>query len=336
MDGSKENKEQEKQDFKKDYIMKQFQKTDKKTFENYCISRIYHLLRRDDICLVTQQAFRRAGHKKVARADAYFPQINVWIEIDEGYHKNQEKNDFERTEEIKSNPITYLEEIVTFKKLEEPERIQVYNKSLAEINARIDEIVTIIQKKIKDKEESGAFKPWREPLNVKEIVKMGRICVSDDAQFHTISEVSELFGKEPKKKKHHTQQACFRAFPNKDRNKFVWCPKLRLREGEFENNSYLNEISCDRNEITEKRKKDNDSFVKTCLNEKDPQERFVFAKCLCSNGRYDYKFVGVFQVDKSETENRHVVVYKKVSDELDLAQFKKQVEKEGALVEKVD
>ena len=78
-------------DYKKEYITEQFRKSFNKKYENYCISRIYHLLMRDDIQLITQQIFYRADGKHVM-ADAYFPQINVWVEIDEGHHEKQKED----------------------------------------------------------------------------------------------------------------------------------------------------------------------------------------------------------------------------------------------------
>lgn len=59
-----------------DYITNQLKKTFGKKYENYCITRIYSLLNRNDIKIVTQQLFKRKG-KKIALADLYLPQVNV-------------------------------------------------------------------------------------------------------------------------------------------------------------------------------------------------------------------------------------------------------------------
>ena len=82
-----------------DYITNQLKKTFGKKYENYCITRIYSLLNRNNIKIVTQQLFKRKG-KKIALADLYLPQVNVQIEIDEGHHLEQASDDFERTNEV--------------------------------------------------------------------------------------------------------------------------------------------------------------------------------------------------------------------------------------------
>ena len=80
------------------WISEQFKKSFGKKYENYCVSRIYHLLQREDVQIVTQQVLQR-GNKKRAMADLYFPQINVWVEVDERHHAAQRKEDEKRTEE---------------------------------------------------------------------------------------------------------------------------------------------------------------------------------------------------------------------------------------------
>ena len=130
-----------------DYITNQMKKTFGKKYENYCVNRIYSLINRNDVKIVTQQLFKRKG-KKIALADLYLPQVNVWVEIDEGHHLVQGISDMERTNEvIEENKVSSeakkkydaLEEVINVE-LEEPFRIVVYNKSLEEINSQIDEI----------------------------------------------------------------------------------------------------------------------------------------------------------------------------------------------------
>ncbi len=82
-----------------DYITNQMKKTFGKKYENYCVNRIYSLINRNDVKIVTQQLFKRKG-KKIALADLYFPQVNLWVEIDESHHLEQAVSDFERTNEV--------------------------------------------------------------------------------------------------------------------------------------------------------------------------------------------------------------------------------------------
>ena len=70
---------------KRDYIIRQIAKTNKKNYENYVVTRIYHLLNRTDLKFITQQYVNRPdGH---ALTDMYLPQLQLHIEIDESFHK---------------------------------------------------------------------------------------------------------------------------------------------------------------------------------------------------------------------------------------------------------
>jgi very-short-patch-repair endonuclease len=59
--------------------------------------------------------FKRDG-EEIALADLYFPQVNVWVEIDESQHLNQTEEDRIRTQEVIKNNIRSklknLEEVV--------------------------------------------------------------------------------------------------------------------------------------------------------------------------------------------------------------------------------
>ena len=70
------------------YIKSQLEKTNKKNDENYVITRIWNKLDNEDVKFVTQQyVIRQDG--KYALTDIFFPQINLHVEIDEGYHQNE-------------------------------------------------------------------------------------------------------------------------------------------------------------------------------------------------------------------------------------------------------
>ena len=84
---------------KKEYITNQFRKTFGKKYENYCLTRIYSLVGRDDLQIITQQLFKRKN--TIAYADLYLPQINMWIEVNEAFHNRQVVEDKLRRYEIK-------------------------------------------------------------------------------------------------------------------------------------------------------------------------------------------------------------------------------------------
>ncbi|MEY2829079.1 MAG: hypothetical protein RIQ33_937, partial [Bacteroidota bacterium] len=83
---------------KREYVIRQIAKTNKKNYENYVVTRIYHRLNRNDVKFSTQQFVNRPeGH---ALTDMYFPQLKLHIEIDEPFHKKQKEMDINRETDI--------------------------------------------------------------------------------------------------------------------------------------------------------------------------------------------------------------------------------------------
>lgn len=87
-------------DDKNDYLYRTFAKN-KQQKENYVINAIYSRINCKELKPVTQQCIRFEGTKKYYRIDLFFPQLNIGIECDEVYHKNQILRDEKRTEDIK-------------------------------------------------------------------------------------------------------------------------------------------------------------------------------------------------------------------------------------------
>ena len=86
-------------DYKLEYMERLFAKIGKKKTESYVISRIWHQLDDDRVKFVVQQYIRRT-QDKYALADLYLPQLNIFIEINEPFHKNNVEVDKIRNEEI--------------------------------------------------------------------------------------------------------------------------------------------------------------------------------------------------------------------------------------------
>jgi len=303
-----------------EYITNQLKKTFGKKYENYCVTRIYSLINRNDVKIVTQQLFKRKG-KNIALADLYFPQINLWVEIDEGHHENQVQSDKDRTKEvIEMNKIPNevkkkyeaLEEVIN-PELEEPYRIVVYNKSLDEINRQIDVIVEEVNKRIAKLGED--FVPWiNVNSNPEEFISKGVIKVSDNAKFKTIDTIGKLFNieKVPFNQKLH-------GYINIDSNIYYWCPTLKIVGNECDNNAWENEISEDGNTIFETQKEKSSHYISDVLNEKPI--RYIFTKYKDETGSMIYKFKGVFDLDEEETVKTNKRTWKKISDEIDLKQY---------------
>ena len=310
-------------DYKIEYITNQLKKSfgNNKKYECYCVTRIYHLLNRDDIQIVTQKLLY-SEEKEKAFADLYFPQINVWIEIDEDYNKNQKKAEKKRTLKAieKEKELKYLlEEAISIKKLEKPYRIDVSSDDISYINEQIDTVVKKLQDKIDAMESAGTFYTW-EGANIDPsfFIKKGIINSSDNDLFKTIKDVSDLFNKDYKDK---ARIAYFNARNKEDSNEYVWCLKLSLNDNDYDNIRYLNTISYDGKTIYERDKNNNDVFYKYALENMTSDIRYVFVKYKHPDGIDGYKFKGVYKLDSEKTNSDKVRTWIKISDKIDLQSF---------------
>lgn len=301
-----------------DYITRQFKRTFGKKYENYCVTRIYHLLNRDDVKFVTQQMFKKKG-KDIAFADLYLPQINMWIEVDESHHYKNEEKDEQRTKDVieenkisssTKNKYRALDEVV-FDMPEKPERITVYDKSLEQINDRIDEIVEIIKSRIKDLGDQ--FVPWEKVYSDPEtFIDKAVISTNDRAIFRIIADIGKLFNME-KVAMGYMIHGCVPI----GKNLYFWCPTLKIQGYECDNNSWENDISDDGKYVYENQKDRTESFDIVFTR---PETRYIFVKCKIDS-KTAYKFIGVFEIDIEESKKKNLRAWRKVSDEINLKPF---------------
>lgn len=304
-----------------EYITNQLSKTFGKKYENYCVTRIYSLLKRVDIKIVTQQLFKRKG-RKIALADLYLPQINMWIEIDEGHHINNKNADLNRTKDVKKvntlsqeaqKKYSALDEVVPIG-IEDPFRVDVYNKSLEDINKQIDVIVNEINDRIK--KQGKNFIPWTKVnYSPEEFVRKGKITVNDNAKFKTIDQIGMLFNmkKVPMGKKIH-------GYVNIKNNMYIWCPTVKIQGDECDSNAWENEISDDGILIYENQKERKDNFLTQAIDELPI--RYIFIKFKDDSRTKIYKFIGVYELDVKKSINKNIRVWAKKGDEIDLKVFK--------------
>lgn len=298
-----------------EYIANQLKKTHGKKYENYCIARIINKLDKYDLKFITQQGFKRTNGD-LAYADLYLPQVNVWVEVNEFQHFNQEKEDKLRIKEIRKNDIKKklnpLEEI-KYDVLETPEIIEIFNKDgtiRKDINEQIDIIVYKIEKRIIELEDN--FKPWKKIYEeAKDYIDKGYIDVKDNVQLKTIYEVSKLFNKKYKK---GSRKNYFSV--NNEKNIYCWCPKVKIEDKEFKNINYYNIILDDGKTILEIDKKNNNEFLEEALNKDEIRYTFCYHKNECS--QYMYKFKGIYILDKEKSIKLKKRTWKKIGDNVDL------------------
>lgn len=275
---------------KKEYYIKQLSKTDKKNYENYVVCRIINLI--DDLSLkfITQQSVIRRNGKR-ALTDLYFPQINLHIEVDEAFHKNQINEDKMREADI----VNLTNHTI--------ERIDV-TKNIELINLRIDKIVKKIKETIKEKKKNNTFIPWNieAECQSKTYVNRGYIDLDDKVAFKKIVDACNCFG--------FNYRGCQRAMPKRfvEKDKVLWFPKL------YENEDWQNNITDDGKIITEKRKANNSEYIKEYLSRPDefPRKRIVFARVKDSLGDIMYRFKGLFRVNEKKSENAQAIIYERI------------------------
>jgi len=276
---------------KKEYYIRQLAKTNKKNYENYVVCRIINLI--DDLSLkfITQQPVTMRNGKR-ALTDLYFPQIDLHIEIDEAFHKNQIDKDKMREADIVSATEHTIERIDVTKKIEL-------------IHIRIDKIIKKIKEAIKKKKNNNIFIPWniKAEYESKTYVDKGYIDLNDKVAFKKSVDACNCFG--------FSYCGYQRAMSKKcpfEKDKVLWFPKL------YENENWQNNITDDGKTIIEKRKANNSEFIKTYLlsSEKFTRKRIVFARVKDSLGDIMYRFKGLFKVNEEKSQNKQAIIYERI------------------------
>ena len=284
---------------KKEYLVKTLSRTNRKDYENYVINRIYSRLNDLDIKPMTQKYVKRKieGKYGYSLIDLYFPQFNIGIECDEPHHILQEEQDKLRTEDIIAELGNYKEK-----------RITVYDKSIIDINNAIDKIVEIIKLSKEQQIKSKEFKKWEILTPQEYFENKDKITISDDIEFSTINEASNLiFGTNYKGQ----QKAWFPIKTITDKQIMAWFPQLAIEKDNTiiaSSNGWLNTINDNKDTIFEYK-----DFGKNTNNEFDKRERITFMKMKDKiTNKSSYKFLGVFLPINKENGK---VTYKRIDTE---------------------
>lgn len=268
---------------KLNYITRQLARAERKRFENYVVTRIWHLL--DDLTLkfVTQQYVVRPSGR--ALTDMYFPQLGIHIEVDEVQHLNSVEQDKRREADIVNMTNHKVLRIDT-------------SKGIDLVNQQIDEVI----KSIKHfKSNQPFFKPWdmQEEQNPKTYTSKGFIEVSDDVAFKNCFLAANCFG--------HIYKGFQKssAMHPKEPGKIIWFPKL------YKNGDWDNSISDDDEIITEKSL--NKPNHTTKILNGIPTNRIVFARVKSPLGDVMYRFKGEYTLDFNLTNIENGLIWKRIS-----------------------
>lgn len=275
---------------KREYIIRQISKTNKKNYENYVVTGIWHLLADMNIKFTTQQyVLRRNGF---ALTDMFFPQINFHIEIDEPHHMRNIENDLTRETDIIDATNHSMK------------RIKITD-DLDNINCQIRETVNKILSLINDFKKESKFEDWDfdKDFDPNYYKSKGKITVDEGAMFKQIAHACNCFG--------HNYNGFQKAMTvnNLDKSQHLWFPKL------YENNDWDNKISKDGLQITSLCKIPNQriKYLDKIMNEET--ERVTFPRVRDNLGFVFYRFKGIFKIDKELSSLETGVIFKRIKTE---------------------
>lgn len=278
---------------KTDYIIRQIKKSYYKKYENYVVTRIWHLINNLDIKFVTQQHVTRPSGR--ALTDIYFPQFQLHIEIDE-----PSKSHFDSGGKQVERDIVRQRDIINATK-HSLKRINCCG-DIKSINNQIDAIVDFINKEI----ESNNFVPWdlEAEYNPQTYINKGSISAQDDVAFLTIADACNCFG--------HSYKGYQRGgakHPYEDR--IIWFPKL------YENKDWENEITFEEDIIYEKKKVGHKEYFEIAKSKPgNLKEKIAFAHAKNNLGITMYRFKGVYKLNIQESEAKGKFVYFKTPEQI--------------------
>ncbi|MFD1315252.1 AbaSI family restriction endonuclease [Namhaeicola litoreus] len=289
---------------KRDFIIKQIAKTNKKNFENYVVTRIYHMLNRSDVKFMTQQYVNRnEGH---ALTDMYFPQLALHIEIDEPFHKKQIESDLNRETEIIQATN------------HEVRRISI-TPDIESIDHQIDLVVNELRKRIITREQNANWEPWdiEKEFNPQYHIEKGYLAVNENPAFRKIIDACNCLGQDYKA----VQQGWFKSkvYPNH----YLWFPKF------YDNEEWDNRISNDGKTIFEKCKNPDNykKWFEGAIN--NPVKRITFPRSFDNLGFKLYKFAGIFETDFENSSPENGMIYKLKQHKLELKKTEPELAKEN-------
>ena len=258
---------------KLEYIVRQLGRTNKKNYENYVVTGIWHLLNNPDLKFTTQQYVARPNGR--AFTDMYFPQLSCHLEIDEPHHEKQKVDDTSREKDIID---------ITSHRID---RIKI-TKDIKFINLQIHKIVEIINDLVNLKKQQGKFEEWNleKEFDPKFYKRIGIITLEEGATFRRIKDACNCFG--------HNYKGFQQGWTVNKLNpkQYLWFPKF------YENDTWNNWITKDGLQITEQSKNQENASEHFQMVFKKNVDRVVFARAKDNLGFVLYRFKGVFRLNE--------------------------------------
>lgn len=280
---------------KDDYILRALSKISHKRWEHYIINRIFHRLSDPELEFVCQQCIRKEGHSgKIYLTDLLFPQLKLYLEIDEAHHDSDEAKMADGIRRLDIMEATGFIE----------KRIPAHNTTLDKINHLVDEFIVLVRDIKAQQKAQGVFRSWDygTRYTAQKHIDEGVIEVGPYAAFRYHKDALQCFGYGDKG---HHQSGSWRVPETVvkaiglDGDVMVWFPRL-YKAGEWDNS-----LSIDGDLITEKSLNPTRNYRETW------RYRIVMAHSRDELNRTLYRFLGVFTQDEQQS-SEGVNVFKRI------------------------
>lgn len=284
------------------YLSRLFQKISSKPTELYVVSRIWHQLNDLEIQMIPQQ-YVNLPEDKYALSDIFFPQVNVFVEINEPQHYHSDSRielDRQRNEKIKAKTGTDVEVIDCREPLEK-------------IHQQIDDIVKRIKGKVEASRMADSFKQWRPDISRDPAYwkTKGVLRVEDDVIMNNIEAICSIFDADFKQTKRGFLRKGAIVHPNLP-GCVIWWPSAASRS-KWRNHALDGGILItESNNFAEKNQSHYHGTIKS------PHKRIVFYHTKDALGFEGYYFMGIYEIDFDLSNEKDGLFWRRVGTEIQL------------------
>lgn len=289
-----------------DFIVRSFNHTHKKKYENYVVTGIWHRLRAKNLMIkpITQQLVRRPDGK-YALLDLYFPAINLAVECDENQHFDPNGN---YIPEDKLREYDVLKVLAALPVQPELMRIKAVC-GLTEIDQQLDHVVEAIEKRIAG---VPASELWNDESAAEFVTKKRMLNVSDPVLFSLKRDIlNALEFRKPNGEEYAgLQQGTYKVGSNEE----FWFANLIRQMGEGRYTNVWHEETEEIHEYESEGKENNWPE----LIRQGTFFRYTFCRVKDALGNNGFKFYGKFKLAseiRHDSQGRYLI-WKKVGDEI--------------------
>lgn len=289
-----------------EYITAELRRARNKRYESYVINRIWGLV--CDLPLRPRtQMYARVEDGTRRFVDLCFPEVGIAVEVDEAQHAGSTEADREREAQITASDILdglYDGDLEFL-------RVQVYDRSFADIEARIESVAKRVREKARSLPPEGVWlfldpEAW--------CVQHDRIDARDPVRFDTMAQACNcVVGTDYTR----LQRAYFtpKVFRGTGReNTKMWFPHLAVGDQAATKTGWVNYIDSETGTITEVQPS---GMERNYTPLEDEPERIVFVQSRDQlTGRGSYRFAGIY---RPTGRGERSTTYTRMSSEMPIA-----------------